>query len=444
MERRNLLAFDPHGMLGAQLRQLERSDTAVHYARSAADARRLVADRRCSVGLVTLDRSPVLPREEVEKLLAAAPGAEWIAVVRPELLADSGSWLSLLTAFHDYHTLPVDTGRLAATIGHAHGKASLRRALERAQKASEHFGIFGASPAMLDFFRQLEKVVKADLPVLIGGESGTGKELVSQAIHQHSSRASGPFVVVNCAAIPANLIQSELFGHERGAFTGAVQRKVGSIEAADGGVLFLDEIGDLPMNLQANLLRVLQERTITRLGSTHPIPVDCRLVAATHVDLRRAVTEGRFREDLFYRLNVLHLRLPPLRERDGDVQLLAEAILRKFAAANRSRVVGFSADALKAMNAHDWPGNVRELINRVHSAVILGENRLISAADLGLQAVAEDQPQITLEDARASFEREMIRATLRANGNNVSLAARQLGVSRVTLYRIMNRSAVQH
>lgn len=440
MDKRNVLVLDPGGRLRAELQRLDAPDTVMHYAPSVAAARRLLLEHHCSVGLVMFDVQPILPQEEIEQLLFVTPAIEWIAVVESRSPEALGDWTGLLTAFHDYHTLPVDPRRLAATIGHAHGKARLRRASEQDHQASERFGIYGSSPAMQDFFRQLEKVAKADLPVLISGESGTGKELVSQAIHKYSQRSAGPFVVVNCGAIPDSLIQSELFGHEKGAFTGALQRKIGSIEAADGGVLFLDEIGDLPLGLQANLLRVLQERTITRLGTTQPVPVDCRLVAATHVDLRKAVADGSFRQDLYYRLNVIQLELPPLRERVGDVQLLAEVILRKFAPGNRNRVTGFSTEALRAMHAYPWPGNVRELINRVHCAVIMGENRLISAADLGLADCVSTRQYVTLENARASFEQEMIQASLRANGNNVTLAARQLGVSRVTLYRIMNRS----
>jgi len=440
MEKRNVLVLDPLGTLRAELKQFEDPSIVLHYARSVADAKLLLFDKACTVGLVMFDVPSALPQGEIERLVASASATEWIAVVASRAVADAGDWSFALNAFHDYHTLPADLQRLAITIGHAHGKACLRRALDRAHQATERFGIYGVSPAMLSFFRQLEKVVKADLPVLIGGESGTGKELVSQAIHKYSQRSSGPFIVVNCGAIPGTLIQSELFGHEKGAFTGALQRKIGSIEAANGGVLFLDEIGDLPLELQANLLRVLQERNVTRLGSNHPIPVDCRLVAATHMDLRKAVDAGTFREDLYYRLNVIQLHLPPLRERRGDVPLLAEVVLRKFASANKSRVIGFSTEALRAMNTYHWPGNVRELINRVHSAVIMSENRLISAGDLGLEDYIAIQRSISLEDARAAFERDMIEATLRANGNNVTLTARQLGVSRVTLYRILNRT----
>jgi DNA-binding NtrC family response regulator len=311
--------------------------------------------------------------------------------------------------------------------------------LNGTQKASTgRFGICGASPVMEAFFQRLEKVVNSDLATLIGGETGTGKELVAQAIHNHSGRSGGPFVVVNCGAIPANLIQSELFGYEKGAFTGAAQRKIGSIEAANGGDLFLDEIGDFPLGLQTNLLRVIQERQITRIGSTQPIPVDFRIIAATHVDLQEAVREGRFREDLYYRLNVIQLNLPPLRHRYGDVPLLADVVFKQLARDNQScRVSGFSTEALRAMNVYHWPGNVRELKNRVHRALILSDHKLISATDLGLEACLEEAPASTLEDARASLDRSIVENTLRANANNVSKTARQLGVSRVTLYRMM-------
>jgi len=235
-----------------------------------------------------------------------------------------------------------------------------------------------------------------------------------------------------------------LFGHEKGAFTGATQRKIGSIEAANGGILFLDEIGDLPIGMQVNLLRVLQEQAITRLGSTQLIPVDFRLVAATHVNLQEAIRDGRFREDLFYRLNVIHLQMPPLRERLGDVRLLAETVLRNFSSgAQRRKVSGFASEAIGAMEAFHWPGNVRELINRVHRAVIMSDSKLITAADLGLEIFVQESHSVTLEAARASFERDIIESSLRANGNNVSKAAQQLGISRVTLYRVINKLNIE-
>ena len=299
--------------------------------------------------------------------------------------------------------------------------------------------LVGRSDVMHDLYRAIDKVVRVDAPLLIGGESGTGKELVARAIHGHSTRAGGPFVEVNCGAIPPNLIQSQLFGHERGAFTDAQQRKIGSIEAASGGVLFLDEIGDLPLELQANLLRFLQEKTITRLGSTQRIHVDVRVIAATHVDLSEAVRAGRFREDLFFRLNVLRIRVPPVRERGEDVELLAQSLFHQFAPMRGPQVTGFSSQALKAMRDHSWPGNVRELINRVQHAMVMSENRLLGASDLDLAPPGLPPSSLTLDDARASAERVIVVESLRKNENNISRAARQLGVSRVTLYRLINK-----
>lgn len=441
MKKRGVVVVDPQGCISEQLQGLVIEDVEFHGVASVADARQLLCTHPCTVGLVVFDSPSTLTQDEVEPLVASSSMTEWIAVVAPLSLESAAFQTFVLGAFHDYHTLPLDLQRLHITIGHACGKARLRRSLDKTKdKAPGRFGIYGNSPAMHAFFQQMEKVIDSDVAVLIGGETGTGKELVAQAIHQHSNRSGGPFVVVNCGAFPENLIQTELFGHEKGAFTGAVQRKIGSIEAANGGNLFLDEIGDLPMSLQANLLRVLQERTITRIGSTQVIPVNFRLIAATHIDLQEAVRVGRFREDLYYRLSVVHLTLPPLHQREGDVRLLAEAIFKKFFTGNKScRPNGLSAQALRAMCAYHWPGNVRELINRIHRAVILSDNKLISAADLGLEAYADEPQTATLKNARASIDRIVLENSLRANANNVSRTARELGVSRVTLYRMMKK-----
>lgn len=444
MKMRGVVVIDSQGGIGHQLQTSAITGIEFHCVESVADARGLLCKHPCAVGLVVFDAASALTQEEVEPLIASASTTEWIALVAAPLL-ESGDFQSfMLEAFHDYHTLPLDLHRLQIAIGHAYGKAHLRLSLNgKKDSESGRFGIYGKSPVMQVFFQRLEKVVNVDLAVLIGGETGTGKELVAQAIHKNSPRARGPFVVVNCGSIPANLIQSELFGHEKGAFTGAAQRKIGSIEAANGGDLFLDEIGDLPLNQQVNLLRVLQERSISRLGSTQVIPVDFRIIAATHIDLQEAVKNGLFREDLYYRLNVVHLNLPPLRHRAGDVQLLGEAIFRRFSAVHKTRRSnGFSIQALRAMNTYHWPGNVRELMNRVHRAIILSDNKLISAADLGLDAFTEKPQNETLENARATLDRTILENCLRANANNVSKAARQLGVSRVTLYRMMNKHNV--
>lgn len=448
MKIKNLMIVGKNNSDLAAIRENLADSADIHCAASAHGAIALLSKHAFSVGLILIEDFIHDLHESIEGLISATPQIEWIALVAPPALDDPSLRSFIASAFYDYHTLPIDRRRLMMSIGHASGFAELRRLPPKRPAADTGaYGILGVSPAMRSFFQQLKKVIDADLPVLIGGETGTGKELVAQAIHAHSRRAAGPFVAVNCAAVPQHLIQSELFGHERGAFTGAAQRKIGNIEAANGGILFLDEIGDLPLGLQPNLLRVLQERTITRIGSTQSIPVDFRIIAATHVDIQKAIDQGSFRQDLYYRLGVLHLHLPPLRARNGDVSLLANAIFRRLLASNpRCRANGFTSQALRVMNAYDWPGNVRELINRVTRAVILCEGKLIGLDDLGLQAEVACSAARTLEEARSSFDRNLLEISLRSNGNNVSRAARQLGVSRVTFYRMMNKHnlAVAH
>ncbi len=299
----------------------------------------------------------------------------------------------------------------------------------------------GAGPAMLRLQETIGKVAITDAPVLITGESGTGKELAAIAIHKRSARAAGPFVPINCAALPKTLIASELFGHEKGAFTGADQRRIGRIQAADKGTLFLDEIGDLPMDLQAHLLRFLQESTIDRVGGLHPIKVDVRVVAATNVPLRKAVADGRFREDLFFRLNVLTIALPPLRERGEDVDQLARFFSAKFAHEAGKPIRGLSPEALALVRRHSWPGNIRELIATMRRAVVMADGPWVRPEDLGL-APEERAAVSSLENARRETEETMIRQALSANRNNVKRTSEHLGVSRVTLYRLMDKYGI--
>jgi DNA-binding NtrC family response regulator len=405
---------------------------------SAAQA---AANLGCPVGLIVFPEHTEVAVGDAEALIASTQ-TEWIAVV-PTRLLEEPAWAKLaLEGFYDYHTAPADRDRLLVVLGHAHGRATLKRNLNRKHEWIGRYHMVGKSRPMLELYAKLDRVTRAQAPVLITGESGTGKELVARAIHQHSRRASGPFVPVNCGGLPESLVHSELFGHERGSFTGAHQRKIGSIEAASGGTIFLDEIGDLPLALQANLLRFLQEKTIVRVGSTQRIPIDVRVIAATHVDLQRAVQGGRFREDLFYRLNVLHLTVPPLRERGGDIDLLVQSLFEEFNAQKNPVVQGFTRTAMRAMAAYPWPGNVRELRNRVQHAMIMAERRLITPADLGLTEANARRNVITLSNARAAAESDVIRATLRSNANNVSRAARELGISRVTLYRLMEKFGI--
>ncbi|NZA25015.1 sigma-54-dependent Fis family transcriptional regulator [Luteimonas sp. SJ-92] len=304
----------------------------------------------------------------------------------------------------------------------------------------EATGLVGQSPPMLEVHAIVHRYSRVDLPVLITGETGTGKELAARALHERSSRHRGPFVAVNCGALPPSLVQAELFGHERGAFTGASARRIGLFESADNGTVFLDEIGDLPMDAQTNLLRVLQEGTLERIGNSHSLRIDVRVLAATHVDLEKAVAEGRFREDLYYRLDVLRLAMPPLRDRGEDVELLARRFLEEFREQHAVTARGFSAAARQALRAHRWPGNVRELLNRVRRAAVIAEQALIGPADLHLGDGHAGGPG--LDQRREQAEREAVLSVLRETGYNVSASARRLRVSRVTVYRLCRKHSL--
>ncbi len=441
MEARRLLCFDPNRSAGVPVPEILTAGWAVDLATNAEEAMDLLDGGHFHVGLALLEaREPCL--HSVESLCNADGRMNWIALLPDACLRERGIARLIGESFYDYHTLPADPRRLLATLGHAYGMATLKQeGLDAVEETEEE--MVGSSPAMLALFSAIRKVAGVEAPVLITGESGTGKELTAQAIHERSGRAGGPFVAVNCGAIPANLIQSELFGYEKGAFTGASQRRIGRIEAAARGTIFLDEIGDLPLDMQVNLLRFLQERTIERVGSTQPLHIDVRVVAATHVDLARAVAEGRFREDLYYRLHVLDVHVPALRERLGDVEVLARFFFRKFAAEKRSGVEGFSAQAMRAMEGHEWPGNVREMINRVRRAMVMSEHRLITPADLGLERRQSRRRLVSLAEARASAERQAVLNALKHSRNNVTQAAQQLGVSRITLYRLMEKMGIQ-
>lgn len=401
---------------------------------------------QCAVGIAAFNDEHAVDPGRLSSAIAESK-MEWLALTTATVAALPQFACLLANAFFDFHTLPLDPQRIVQALGHAHGKAMLRRRLrEITVPIRGRYGMVGTSPAMLDMYRLLDKFVRVDAPVLINGESGTGKELAALAVHRESARRNGPFVPVNCGAIPPALIQSQLFGHEKGAFTGAHQRQTGSLEAANGGTIFLDEIGDLPLESQASLLRFLQESTIVRVGSTKTIAIDARVVAATHVDLGAAVRAGRFREDLFYRLNVLHLDIPPLRERVEDLPLLVEHVLEVHRAHMAPGVRGLSSGAYDAMRAHRWPGNVRELINRVHRAMIMCEGTLITAADLGLESAriaAGPAAAQSLADARQDTERDLVLAALDRNTYNMAATARELGVSRVTLYRLAQRLAIK-
>jgi len=317
------------------------------------------------------------------------------------------------------------------------------RVMQQHLQADAFEGLLGSGGRMQSVFDTVRKVATSDAPVLILGESGTGKEMTARAIHQRSARRNGPFIAINCSAIPESLIESELFGHEKGAFTGAHLQRKGRIELSSGGTLFLDEIGDVPLPIQVKLLRFLQEQTLQRVGGRQDIDVDTRIIAATNADMRKAMTTGTFREDLYYRLAVVQITLPPLRERDDDILLLARSFLQRFAQESGKTSLTFGPDALRALRHHTWPGNVRELQNRVKRAVIMSETRRIAASDLELAASGEAAPiGASLREAREALEREMISRTLRKHSGRISSAAAELGISRPTMYELMEKLGV--
>ena len=369
------------------------------------------------------------------QLMDNYPWLPWLAVVLQETAADTPEVERILRASADYFTVPVDAARLIDTLTRIGSGWSL------AVDNTDIPGIVGAiSPVMRATMASLRKYAPVELPVLITGETGSGKEIAARALHGLSGREERPFVAINCGALPANLVQSELFGHERGAFTGANARRIGHFEAAAGGTVFLDEIGDLPLDAQTSLLRLLQEGTLVRVGSSQPIKLEVRVLAATNVDLEMAVAQGRFREDLYYRLNVLRLRMPALREREGDVELLAQHFLDAFLLRHPGRARAFSSSARQALRGFAWPGNVRELLNRVQRAAVVAEGTLISVADLDLQDTHLPlASHSSLDLTRVSAEREAVLNCLRECHYNISECARRLNVSRVTVYRLCKK-----
>ena len=438
---RKLLILSTGTVEEALLQKIAAADWEIYWAQDVTLARTLLTEHVFEVGLVILfNCEPERSVQWLVDLILARRKMQWVLAMSRQCL-DRKQLSSVITErCYDYHTLPVDAQRLVVTLGHAYGMSTLGETTLRQQREVEsQYGLIGNSPVMQTLFRGIQKAAEVDVPVLITGESGTGKEQAARSIHEYSNRAASPFVVMNCAALPPNLIQSELFGHEKGAFTGASERRIGHLESANGGTLFLDEIGDLAPELQANLLRFLEEKKIRRLGSTKPIPVNVRVIAATNTHLEQVVRDGRFREDLYYRLNVLHLRAPALRERKNDVELLAKHFFTKFAAETRTSAKGLSRDALEVINRYDWPGNVRELMNRVRRAVLLSEGPYVTPDDLELERRSLGRGFVTLDEARMAADRETIQSTLLRTRFNIARAAQELGVSRMTLYRLMEK-----
>ena len=349
---------------------------------------------------------------------------------------------------YDFYRKPVDIEQLGLIVRRA---LQLHRIEEENRKLAARAGddnkvlgrMITAAPEMVRVARTIERVANTAVSVMLLGASGTGKELLARGLHDASDRADGEFVAINCAAIPENLLESELFGHEKGAFTGAIKTTEGKIEQADGGTLFLDEVGDIPLPLQVKLLRFLQERVIERVGSRKSIPVDTRIVCATHQNLEAMITDGRFREDLYYRLAEIVVKIPSLAERPGDAALLAKAFLANYAAEMNPGVKGFAPDALQAIDEWTWPGNVRELENRVKRAVIMTDGKLVGAEDLDLGDEDDEADVLNLKAAREKTDRKVIRRALSRTDGNISSTAKLLGISRPTLYDLLKQYDLQ-
>ncbi|KAG0164552.1 hypothetical protein DFQ28_005560 [Apophysomyces sp. BC1034] len=380
-----------------------------------------------------LDLSTV-PNTELLDALAicqAASDVAWVGLVEPRQLSIAAVRAVLRDYCFDYVTLPASNECIVDAVSHAYSMIMLRTPRNRLKPGEGR--MIGTCEAMLKLFEKIPRIARTDAPVLISGESGTGKELTAIAIHERSPRANRPFVAINCGAIPAHLVQSELFGYERGAFTGAVSRKIGRIETANHGTLFLDEIADLPLESQTSLLRFLQERTIQRLGGRNTVHVDVRVISATHANLEEAVNAGRFRADLYHRLCVLRIEQPALRTRGKDIEVLAQCMFERYKS-DAPHVKGFSASAIAAMRRYPWPGNVRELINRVRRALVMTDGTILTARDLELEQWAPPDV-VPIIKSTEQLNDHLIDQALKRHRGRQTEAARELGISRSTLYR---------
>jgi len=443
-EPRRLLVVEDDPGLQSQLKwSLDGFEVDVVGDREAAIAH----VRRYEPNVVTLDLGlPPDPANAteglaaLEEILSVAPDTKVIVVTGNDERENALNAVRL--GAYDYYQKPIDPETLSLIIERAYALYELQaenRRLSAAPMAGRLDGIIGASPEMDKVCRLIEKVAPTDITVLLLGESGTGKELLAKALHGLSGRQAGRFVAINCAAIPENLLESELFGYEKGAFTGANKQTLGKIELAHGGTLFLDEIGDLPQALQAKLLRFLQERTIERVGGRTEIPVQTRVICATHQDLQQHIKTGVFREDLFYRISEVTVNIPPLRERQGDPLVLARAFLAKHKRELGYSVEGFTEAATAAIEAHAWPGNARELENRVKRAAIMADGPLIAPEDLELSEVGEAPIPLNLRQVREAAEKQAVVRALALSEKKVAQAAELLGVSRPTLYDLMQK-----
>ena len=376
----------------------------------------------------------------LESILEMEPNTKIIVVTGQDEKENAVKAVGL--GAYDFYAKPFQPEIISLIVGRAFRLQELEKENKRLNDSSKHEqfdGVIACSSQMQSVCKAVEKVAPSDATVLLLGESGTGKEICARGLHVKGRNNKGEFVAINCAAIPDNLLESELFGYEKGAFTGASKQTIGKIEYADGGTLFLDEMGDLPVALQAKLLRFLQERVVERIGSHKPIPVNVRIVCATHQNLREKIEKGEFREDLFYRINEIPIEIPPLRDREGDVILLAKYFFNEFNEQHGGKLKGFSKEALSSMEDYAWPGNVRELQNRIKRAVIMSDEKYITSADLELDLVPFEKKNFSLSDVREKVERQTIIRALSHTNHKVAPAAELLGVSRPTLYDLIKK-----
>ena len=445
MTKPRLLIVEDDEDIRTQMKWALASDYEVVMAEDQAGALAAFSESRPAVSLLDLGLPP-RPNDPDEglrtlsALLAVDPLAKIIIV------SGQGEKQNALRAVgagaYDFLCKPVDIEELKLVLQRSVYVAELEqeyRAMQLGLRAETFEGMLGASPQMQAVFGLLRKVGPTTAPVLILGESGSGKEMVAHALHRCSPQGNGPFAAINCSAIPETLLESELFGHEKGAFTGAHALRKGHVESAAGGTLFLDEIGELPAAVQVKLLRFLQEKRFQRVGGRQEISSDARVIAATNVNLKESVRSGTFREDLYFRLAVVVITVPPLRERGDDINLIAREFLDRYGKEHSKRNLTFSPDALRAFNMHLWSGNVRELQNRVQRAVIMAEGKRVTAADLELTDSLDGVPMQTLKEARESAEREIVQNALRRNKWKITAAALELGISRPTLYELMEK-----
>ena len=443
-ENRSLLVVEDDAGLQRQLKwSFDGYDVVIAGDRESA----LVELRRHEPPVITLDLGlPPDPANAseglatLEEILRLAPYAKVIVVTGNE--DKENAVKSIALGAYDFYQKPIDADILGLIVGRAYHVYELEqenRRLLANQGVTPIDGIIASSPEMLKLCNTLKKVAPTGVRTLLLGESGTGKELFARALHEFSDRAKGKFIAINCAAIPENLLESELFGYEKGAFTGASKQTKGKIEYADKGTLFLDEVGDLPMALQAKLLRFLQEQIIERIGGREEIPVDVRVICATHQDLETYINEGKFRGDLYYRISEIILNIPSLRERAGDAIMLARVFLDRYAKAQGKKVKAFTGDALNAIESYAWPGNVREMENKVKRSVIMAESSMITAEDLELSISEGNQIPVNLKEVREYSEKQAVSRALVLVDGNLSKAAELLGITRPTLYTLLDK-----